>query len=236
MARSPLQALLAAPVCVMALGAPALADWGASAVSLMMGASGDSGQVACEPGGQPGTIWGTGTYTSDSSICTAAVHYGWITREAGGVVEFRTVGGLNSYDGTTQNGITSQPYGSWSSSFQITGASAYSEQASGGREGVETIIWRHTPEIVGIDGAVGESFTYHCAAGAQEIAVLIGFAVYSANSSICLAGVHAGVIDFANGGEVTVTIGGQVATYTAMDLNGVQSMSLAYDGNSFTVN
>ena len=217
------------------LAMPALADWRASAISLMAGNPGDTGTVICAPGGQPGTIWGTGTYTSDSSVCTAALHYGWITRETGGVVEFRTIGGLNGYEASTQNGITSQPYGDWSASFQITGVSEYSAGATGARDGVETIIWRHSPATLGIADRVGESFTYHCAAGAQEIALVIGAGVYADISSICLAGVHAGVISPAAGGEVTVTIGGPVAAYTAMEMNGLASMAIPHDGNSFTL-
>lgn len=72
---------------------------------------------SCSPGGIPGTIWGTDLYTSDSSICTAAVHYGLIKTSEGGKVKIRIKPGENSYQGTLRNGIRSQSWGSWSGSF-----------------------------------------------------------------------------------------------------------------------
>jgi len=73
--------------------------------------------VTCSPNGQAASIWGTGTYTDDSSICTAAVHSGLITLKDGGQVRFKLAGGQSSYKGTTAHGITSQSYGAWGGSF-----------------------------------------------------------------------------------------------------------------------
>ena len=73
--------------------------------------------VICDPDGSPGSVWGTGTYTDDSSICTAAVHAGLIDLADGGAVTFQLVDGLDAYEGSTANGITSQSYGTWSGSF-----------------------------------------------------------------------------------------------------------------------
>lgn len=70
----------------------------------------------CDKSQLTGTIWGTQTYTSDSSICAAAVHAGVIT-SGGGVVTVSGLRGCQSYTGSTRNGITSQDYGKWSSSF-----------------------------------------------------------------------------------------------------------------------
>ena len=72
---------------------------------------------ACSPGGEFGTVWGTDVYTDDSSICTAGVHAGKITREQGGVVIVRVKPGQPVYVGTTRNGVTSSDYGEWSGSF-----------------------------------------------------------------------------------------------------------------------
>ena len=73
--------------------------------------------VVCEPNGVASSIWGTGTYTADSSICTAAVHADLITVESGGRVTFGLVDGQDSYEGTEANGVTSLPYGSYDASF-----------------------------------------------------------------------------------------------------------------------
>jgi len=75
-------------------------------------------QCACRADQMWGTIWGSGLYTDDSSICLAAVHAGIITR-SGGMVSFVPAPGQNSYTGTVQNGITTKAYGGWSGSFRF---------------------------------------------------------------------------------------------------------------------
>ena len=65
-----------------------------------------------------GTVWGTDTYSDDSSVCAAAVHAGAITFAGGSVtVEMRS--GLDSYSGSTRNGVGTQDWGSWSGSFVV---------------------------------------------------------------------------------------------------------------------
>ncbi|WCO65519.1 LCCL domain-containing protein [Iamia majanohamensis] len=72
---------------------------------------------ACEPGGDLRTVWGTDTYTDDSSVCTAAVHQGVITQEDGGRVVVEIAPGQDSYEGTEANGVGSNDYGEWGGSF-----------------------------------------------------------------------------------------------------------------------
>jgi hypothetical protein len=81
------------------------------------GENGRRVSVECEPGGVPYSVWGTDTYTDDSSICTAAVHQGIVTFESGGVAEIEIAPGRQEYEGSTANGVTSSPYGPWEGSF-----------------------------------------------------------------------------------------------------------------------
>ena len=53
----------------------------------------------CPPGGTLGSVWGTGVYTDDSSICTAAVHAGRIQQMQGGMVNVFPKPGMPSYVG-----------------------------------------------------------------------------------------------------------------------------------------
>ncbi len=69
--------------------------------------------------GAMGTIWGTDLYTDDSAICTAAIHAGLIEDAVGGTVTVHREPGLESYEGTTRNGITSLSYGEWDASFSL---------------------------------------------------------------------------------------------------------------------
>ncbi|XP_078665685.1 uncharacterized protein LOC144908050 [Branchiostoma floridae x Branchiostoma belcheri] len=74
--------------------------------------------VEC-PAGCLGTlfsIYGSGTYTSDSSICRAAIHDGWLT-DAGGVVTVVETAGLDQYQGSSQKGVASNSWGSWDPAF-----------------------------------------------------------------------------------------------------------------------
>ncbi|MFZ2030091.1 MAG: LCCL domain-containing protein [Vitreimonas sp.] len=67
------------------------------------------------------TVWGEpSSYTDDSDICTAAVHAGIITAAAGGTVTVTPRAGQDSYQGSTANGVTTLPYGSWTGSYTVT--------------------------------------------------------------------------------------------------------------------
>jgi LCCL domain len=79
--------------------------------------------VVCPPDGTPASVWGTDTYTDDSSICTAAVHAGVITLADGGDVTFQLTPGQDSYQGSTANGVTSLDYGAWGGSLVIAPSS-----------------------------------------------------------------------------------------------------------------
>src|SRR5690606_27072171 len=73
---------------------------------------GDSFVVSCPAGCEMGSVWGTGIYTDDSNLCTAAAHAGEITLEAGGVFELVYLTGVEDHIASEQNGIESA---SWDS-------------------------------------------------------------------------------------------------------------------------
>ncbi|MFJ4539373.1 LCCL domain-containing protein [Streptomyces tibetensis] len=82
---------------------------------------GDRLVFECPPNGNASSIWGTGRYTSDSSICTAGVHAGKISFQVGGTVSIIIRQGASSFQGTTRNGVTSSDWGAWPSSFEVAG-------------------------------------------------------------------------------------------------------------------
>ncbi len=73
----------------------------------------------CPANGTFGQVWGTDTYTDDSSVCTAAVHRGFITRENGGTVVIIIRKALDEYQGSTRNGVTTEPFGAWEGSYEV---------------------------------------------------------------------------------------------------------------------
>ena len=93
-------------------------DWNANA-TVFAGKNGLLVAYKCPPNGTLGTIYGTGVYTDDSKVCTAAVHAGLITVASGGTVTIKILPGRPSYAASTRHGVTSQAYGSWSASYSF---------------------------------------------------------------------------------------------------------------------
>jgi hypothetical protein len=84
---------------------------------------GSTFQFEC-PGPHPepanlGAVWGTGTYTDDSSVCVAAVHSGVITLEEGGSVVIEMRPGQDSYPPSEANGVSSREWPEWPGSFAV---------------------------------------------------------------------------------------------------------------------
>jgi hypothetical protein len=88
--------------------APGGISWSRNAVEFR--GKNQSFTFICPANGYLYAVAGTGTYTDDSSICTAATHAGVITKAAGGTVTITPNGGTATYVGTTQNGVTTRSY------------------------------------------------------------------------------------------------------------------------------
>jgi hypothetical protein len=54
-----------------------------------------------------GAVFGSGPYSSESSLCSAAVHANAISKESGGEFHVLQLAGKKSYKGSTKNGIKS---------------------------------------------------------------------------------------------------------------------------------
>lgn len=105
------------PPPVVANGAPTPVTWSTNGASIAP--LGQSVLAGCPPNGMVGSMWGTDVYTSDSSVCSAAVHMGLITAASGGVVRVTGAPGLPAYPGTARNGVTSSSWPSYGSSFTV---------------------------------------------------------------------------------------------------------------------
>jgi len=102
--------------------APEEDPWQAHAVGLRQEPVGSRHEFDCPGGGEADDIWGTDIYTDDSSVCTAAVHAGFITFEDGGTVTIVLEGPQESYEASERNGVTSIEYPFWEGSFSIESA------------------------------------------------------------------------------------------------------------------
>ena len=97
---------------------------------------------SCPPGPHAGQIWGTDMYTSNSATCLAAQHAGAIPAEASSPRRVTIIPepGLQSYDGSSRNGVTSLAYGAWSASFRFE-TDELLQAATGGSDGLPQSVW-----------------------------------------------------------------------------------------------
>jgi phage baseplate assembly protein gpV len=179
--------------------------------------------VGCPAGGTQATVWGTGAYTDDSSICTAAVHAGFITLARGGIVSLEITAGRAAYPGTPQNGVTSANWGQWRGSFVFVGSSRPLPPGPRRRVGsLSSIPWNKTARH--LRPQVGKQFTFRCPASGRLFTVW-GSSIYTDDSSICSAAVHAGYITLSRGGLVTLEIQSGQSAYQGSGRHGVKSAS-----------
>ena len=66
-----------------------------------------------------GFAWGTGVYTTDSTLAVAAVHAGALKAGETGIVRVTMIPSPAAFASTTQNGVTSSPWGVYPAAYQI---------------------------------------------------------------------------------------------------------------------
>jgi hypothetical protein len=189
------------------------------AANTLAGDPGAAMTVLCPAGCGAASVWGTGVYSDDSSICTAAVHSGVLAPGSGGPVQLTIVGGQPAYVATTQNGVTSSSWGEWNRSFAVS-------QPAGGAIACDVAANQY-------GGDAGARLSVVCPAGCESNAVW-GTGIYSDDSSICAAAIHAGLIP-ASGGPVMIEIAPGMPAYIATTQNGVTSYEWGEWGRSFIV-
>ena len=197
--------------------------WSADA-QLFRGKNGQRFSYLCPANGTRGNVWGTNTYTDDSSVCTAAVNFGLITVAEGGTVTIEIRPGQPAYAASSRNGTTSQSYGSFTGSFVFVGTPTHESKVGfGGGD------W--SANAVDFRGQNGASYLYSCPAKG-ELGDVYGTGTYTDDSSVCSAAVHAGLITVAAGGDVTVQIRPGARSYSGSIQHGVTSNDWdAFDGS-----
>ncbi len=198
--------------------------WARNAVAYR-GQNGTTFQITCTSQGTAGSVWGTGPYTDDSSICTAAVQSGLITLAKGGSVTYKIAAGQSSYDGGLAHGITSGSYASWPGSFTFP-------DASGAVVATSPASWGQS--MAGYRGQNGKQVTVVCSAKGDPGSVW-GSGPFTDDSSVCTAGVFAGIITTAKGGSVVATMAPGQKSYKGGTAHGVTTSDYGEWSSSFTV-
>lgn len=205
-----------------------VATWGTNAAT-WRGKNGQAFAYQCPASGTAASVWGTDLYTDDSSICTAAVHAGLITFATGGTVVIEIRPGQPSYTGSNRNNVLTAGYGAWTGSFAFVSARS-SPAAQPPASDAQAINWNFTPKE--LRGEPGQTFSYSCAANGEPARVW-GTDIYTDDSSICTAAVHAGRIDPARGGVVTFEIRPGQPSFIGTGRRGILTESYGAWGRSF---
>jgi predicted nucleic acid-binding Zn ribbon protein len=199
--------------CLVLMAAPAAAQ-----APCPSNFEGQSAPVTCScapEAAMSGSVWGSGTYTTDSRVCRAAVHSGAIPA-TGGVIVVTPAPGLPAYAGSAANGITTANYGPWSASFTVAAPSAAAAACP------NTFQNQSAP------------LTCTCTTEAALSGSVWGSGTYTADSRICRAAIHAGAIP-ATGGVVTVTPAAGQQSYSGSAAHGITSSNYGPWSASFTV-
>jgi hypothetical protein len=212
-----------------------------NATQFQGGGVGSVFQVACPPGcEQSGGLWGTDVYTGDSGICRAGIHAGVIP-PTGGVVTVQVQPGRPAYRGSARYGIESNDYAQYGSSFQVflpqgQPAAAPQQQAvvqpaSVPPQPVAAQPVAMSPQVIEagcsfnatqIRDAIGTAHMVSCPPGCAAHGGLWGTDVYTGDSGICHAAIHAGLIS-PNGGPVVVILEQGRPAYRGSVRYGIQS-------------
>ena len=179
------------------------------------------------PQGFTSMIWGTGIYTTDCSIGSAAVHAGLITKEAGGTVTIEIRPGQTSYEGSVYNGVTSFNWGTFGSSFIFI--NEHHQRRT--RPVMQYLDWSTT--ATEYSSNIGQSFSFYIPANVIVTGAVWGTGIYTTDCSIAAAAVHAGMISPEQGGIVTIEIMPGQNSYKGSLRNGVSSSSWGSFGSSF---
>lgn len=175
--------------------------------------------LLCPPGGHIEPVFGTDMYTDDSSVCTAALHAGILpSAEVGGIVAVEIRPDPMQYLGTSRNGITSEDwFDHWPSSFVFVPPDAPDSAAP-------AIVADARTSAESWPKSVGRVLTFLCPPRVEMLSVF-GTNVYTDDSPICSAAVHAGRAAHHEGGLVTIVIRPGQRAYPGSSQHGVPSMT-----------
>lgn len=205
--------------------------WQANATSLQ-GKEGETMTLACSPAGEPHSVWGSDIYTSDTSICTAAVHMGLITFQHGGTVTIELRPGRSIYGTSERNGVTSSAYGRWHQSFVFKTPDI--EALVRAADEATPVLWNTSPGMAGFEN--GKTVKFSCpAGGGGKEGTVWGTDTYTLDSSICTAAVHAGKLQLDSGGPVTIEMRPGESAYKGSLRNGIKTNDYGQYGSSFIV-
>ncbi len=177
-------------------------------------------------GSTSGSIWGTGIYTIDSNLSAAAVHAEILSPGQKGLVKVNILPGQSSYTGSSRNGVSTANYPAYPASYSVEAA-------------------RDTGPVTEMSLDPGSMAVYPGAAAGQTLVLWIkgrksggsiwGSDVYTSDSALGLAAVHAGVLADGESAPVIVKVLPGQTSYTGSSRNGVSTAGYGAWGLSYSL-
>lgn len=190
-------------------------------------------------GDTSGQVYGSDIYTGHSSLAAAAVHAGILQAGSTGMVYVEVLPGLATYSGSNRNGVTSQNWGSYGLSFRFLQLAAQQPAGKPATPGVGTqepgriYAFKDESALSAITFVPGTSF--YCRVTGSTSGRIWGTDIYTSDSSLNTAAVHAGIVKPGETAIVKVTMEGPRQSYQGSTRNGVTSASYGSFGASYTI-
>jgi hypothetical protein len=172
------------------------------------------------------SIYGTDVYTTGSHLGMAAVHCGLLKAGQKGVVKVTILPGQANYTASTRHAITSYAYGQWGVSFKVERSYGWASKLS-----LDALLDPGT--LTGHRADLGKSLVFEVTGSATGS--VWGTDVYTDDSDLATAAVHAGALAVGQKGRVKVTILPGQDSYTSSMRHGVSSSSWGSWTGSFRV-
>jgi hypothetical protein len=171
-----------------------------------------------------GAIYGSDVYVPGSTLSMAAVHAGVLKEGQRGVVKVTVLAGQQTYAAATRNGITSNAYGASTVSFKVERAFGFLPKIGYGN------VLTDPGTLSAYRGQNGKSYLFEVT-GRADLSIA-GADIYTDDSALATAAVHAGALSAGQTGVVRVTILAGQASYDGTTRNGVTSgASTNYPGS-----
>lgn len=143
-----------------------------------------------------GYVYGTGIYTIDSNIAMAAVHSGVLKSGESGIIKLTILGPQTSFTKSTKNGITSYTYGNYGSSYKVERAVLEPK--------IDSEILQDPGTLHAFRGKIGKTIKFELTGSSKG--TVWGTDIYTDDSELATAAVHAGILKDGEKGVVMVTI------------------------------
>jgi hypothetical protein len=168
-------------------------------------------------GSTDGSIYGDGIYTDDSKLSTAAVHAGLLAPDQEGVVAVTIMPGQQHYVAARRHNIDSRDFGAWQGSYSFAGSQP--TQPDNGPVGDQVLPDPGT--MTDYRGDNGQVFKFRVIGNASGS--VFGDGIYTDDTRVATAAVHAGVLRDGEEGIVAVKVLPGQDSYSAATRNGITS-------------